>query len=195
MSRQYDEYLKNHRTAVAKGYEWIKDNLPDLLIGIHDYEWQIAFCHDASKIKASEYAAYDAYFYGGNRSYEVVKNFEKAWLLHIHRNPHHWQYWVLINDDPNEGEIILDMPYNYIIEMICDWWSFSWNSGNLYEMFKWYDERKDYMKLSDGTRITVEYILGRIKEKLDSEDSSGVSGEAVSEVDGGDIVQVEDVIE
>nr|DAE02562.1 MAG TPA: hypothetical protein [Siphoviridae sp. ctmYS12] len=29
----------------------------------------------------------------------------------------------------------MDMPYNYIIEMICDWWAFSWNKGNLQEIF------------------------------------------------------------
>ena len=38
-----------------------------------------------------------------------------------------------------ELETILEMPYDYIIEMICDWWSFSWQSGNLYEIFKWYE--------------------------------------------------------
>ena len=61
------------------------------------------------------------------------------------------------------------MPYNYIIEMICDWWAFSWNSGNLNEIFDWYDEHKNYMKLSDATRKTVENILSKIKEKLEEE--------------------------
>ena len=65
--------------------------------------------------------------------------------------------------------VILDMPYNYIIEMICDWWAFSWNKGNLYEIFSWYDAHKAYMKLSDNTRKTVEDILGKIKDKLDEE--------------------------
>lgn len=41
-------------------------------------------------------------------SYEVVENFNRAWLLHIHRNPHHWQHWVLINDDPELGETVLE---------------------------------------------------------------------------------------
>ena len=59
------------------------------------------------------------------------------------------------------------MPYNYIIEMICDWWAFSWNSRNLNEIFDWYDEHKNYMKLSDATRKTVEDILSKIKKRLD----------------------------
>ena len=62
--------------------------------------------------------------------------------------------------------IILDMPYEYIIEMICDWWAFSWRNGDLTEIFDWYGKHKDYMKLSDKTRKTVEGILSKIKDKL-----------------------------
>ena len=111
---------------------------------------------------------YDAYFYGNNRSYEVVQRYQRAWLLHIHRNPHHWQHWILIHDDMEDGELetVLEMPYDYIIEMICDWWSFSWQSGNLYEIFKWYEEHSKYIKLAQTTKITVEYILDNMKKKL-----------------------------
>ena len=164
MSVQYDLYLEQHKGNVLKGLRWIQENLPDIAVGA--VEWQIEFAHDESKSHSDEYEAYDAYFYGGNRSYKVVQDFNKAWLLHIHRNPHHWQYWVLIHDDPDEDMTILDMPYNYILEMICDWWSFSWQKKNLYEVFDWYDEHKDYIKLSDKTRKTVEKILNQIKEKL-----------------------------
>ena len=169
MSLQYDEYLEKHKASVRKAFEWINENLPELLIGNYDYEYQICFNHDYSKTQQDEYDAYDAYFYGGNRSYSVVQNFKKAFLTHIHRNPHHWQHWVLIHDDPEERETILDMPDNYIIEMICDWWSFSWTKGDLNEIFTWYDKHKDYIKLSQSTRLTVEYILHSIKEKLNEE--------------------------
>lgn len=168
MSREYDLYLENHKANVKKGFDWIKEYLPDLIPtddGV-DYEHQIGFEHDASKSDPEEYEAYDAYFYGGNRSYQVVQDFNYAWLRHIRLNPHHWQSWVLIQDDPEEGEIVLDMPYNYIIEMICDWWAFSWNSGNLREIFNWYDKHKDYIKLSDKTRMRVTHILGMINAKL-----------------------------
>ena len=65
------------------------------------------------------------------------------------------------------------MPYKYIIEMICDWWAFSWNKGNLYEIFDWYNERKDYIKLHERSRKTVEKILGMIKAKLDELGENG----------------------
>lgn len=166
MSYQYDQYLVKHKENVKKGYEWFCTYLPELVIDVPNLEWQVCFAHDQSKSETDEYEAYDAYFYGNNKSYQVMQDYRKAWLLHLHRNPHHWQYWILINDDPKEGEIVLDMPYNYILEMVCDWWAFSWQKGDLYEMFAWYDEHSKYMKLSDNTRKTVEDILNKIKQKL-----------------------------
>lgn len=171
MSFQYDQYLARHRANVKRGFDWLCENLPELMKDTLDAGWHTEFAHDQSKDEADEYEAYDAYFYGGNRSYAVVQNYQRAWLLHIHRNPHHWQYWVLINDDPKEGEIVLEMPYDYIIEMICDWWAFSWASGNLKEIFNWYEEHSQYMKLAPKTRKTVDDILNNIKEKLEEIDS------------------------
>lgn len=166
MSREYDNYLEQHKGNVRKGFEWFQENLPGVIENIPDVEWHLCFNHDNSKTEPDEYDAYDKYFYGKNRSYQVVQDFNYAWLRHIHRNPHHWQYWVLINDDPDLGEIILDMPDIYIIEMICDWWSFSWSKGDLTEIFKWYEERKEHIKLSEKTRRIVENILNMMKEKL-----------------------------
>ena len=170
MGVMYDNYLREHKENVRKGLEWLRENLPEVLrdeLGFHEIEFE----HDFSKDMPDEYMAYEAYFYGGNRSYKVVNDFRKAWLTHIHRNPHHWQHWVLINDDPDEGMVALDMPHNYIIEMICDWWAFSWAKGDLYEIFKWYDAHKRYMKLSDKTRNTVEDILQKLKTKLDEDET------------------------
>lgn len=168
MSVQYDNYLTEHKENVAKGFRWLQENIPEV---IEDgLEWQICFNHDASKTDPEEYDAYDAYFYGNNRSYSVVQNFKKAWLRHIHNNPHHWQHWILINDEPKEGMVVIDMPYIYVVEMICDWWAFSWKKGDLNEIFSWYEDRKDYMKLSANTRISVEYILGKMKDKLEEKD-------------------------
>lgn len=168
MSFQYDQYLARHRANVKRGFDWLSENLPELMTNTLTAGWLTGFAHDKSKNEPDEYEAYDTYFYGNNRSYEVVQRYQRAWLLHIHRNPHHWQYWILIHDDMEHGELetISEMPYDYIIEMICDWWSFSWQSGNLYEIFNWYEEHSKYMKLAPGTKNTVEYILDNMKNKL-----------------------------
>lgn len=169
MSVEYDNYLAEHKNAVISAYLWLSKNLPDIVND--EIEYLIYMQHDFSKTEENEYKAYDDYFYSGNRSYAVVQNFKKAWLDHIHCNPHHWQYWILINDDCEEGIVALEMPYKYVVEMICDWWSFSWRKGDLKEMFTWYNERKHYMKLNNKTRIVVTDILKRIELKLSENES------------------------
>lgn len=173
MSEKYNQYIQEHKENVGKAFDWLSEKLPEIFDNdtfMGECEFQCKFAHDKSKYSAEEYDAYDKYFYGGNKSYEVVQNFNKAWLHHIHNNPHHWQHWILINDNPDEGEIILDMPDLYIIEMICDWWSFSWKKGDLKEIFKWYDERKDHIKLSEKTHKEVNNILYKIWKKLNESD-------------------------
>ena len=159
---KYDEYLEKHRQAVKKAYQWIAAYIPELT----DVEAtrNIEF-HDMSKNTPDEYTPYDNYFYG-EQTPAIIEAFNRAWLMHIHRNPHHWQYWVLINDEPKEGTILIEMPYPYIIEMICDWWAFSWIKGDLSEMFAWYKDHADYIKLHNNTRSIVEEILEMIRTKL-----------------------------
>lgn len=112
MSFQYDQYLARHRANVKRGFDWLSENLPGLMTDTLTAGWNTEFAHDQSKNEPDEYEAYDAYFYGNNRSYEVVQKYQRAWLLHIHRNPHHWQHWILIHDDMENGELYpITMPY------------------------------------------------------------------------------------
>lgn len=172
MSIEYDEYLNEHVTNVCAAYDWLRVNLPDVARVERGLCTTLQLVnHDSSKYCREEYIAYDEYFYGDMTSSEnsldqVKEDFNYAWLHHIHNNSHHWQYWVLINDDAKEGTIALDIPYRYVIEMICDWWSFSFKTGNLYEIFGWYKTHKDRMILSDHTRELVEEILNKIRDKL-----------------------------
>lgn len=168
MSREYDDYIREHVANVQRAFDWLDAHIPEVHEKMADKNYILSM-HDASKTQEDEYNAYDAYFYGGNKSYKVVSDFNYAWLKHIHRNPHHWQYWVLKHDD--EPEEALEMPYPYIIEMICDWWSFSFKNGNLKEIFGWYEKHKG-MVLHEKTRKIVEDILKKIREELDKEEEN-----------------------
>lgn len=165
MSKQYDDYLEEHISNTGKGIAWLLENVPyvrsltlegvDLLRTIYS--------HDQSKLGKCEYEPYDNYFYG-EKTPEVKNAFNLAWLHHIHENPHHWQHWILVHDDePMEA---LEMPDISIIEMIADWWSFSWKRGNLFEIFDWYEKHKGGMILHPETRRKVETILNLMKEEL-----------------------------
>lgn len=162
MSYAYDQYLAEHIANVTKGLLWMQDNLGGTESTALSRAIENAAHHDASKYDIEEYDAYDQYFYGGNRSYQVVQDFNYAWLDHQKKNMHHWQYWVLINDDAEEGTVALRMPLVYIYEMIADWWTFSWKSNNLMEMFKWYGDHRSHIMLHPETRAIVEDILKRM---------------------------------
>lgn len=164
MSAEYDAFLEQHRKNVKKGYNWLKRSLPEVIP--KELEPKISLnidLHDDTKENNDEYQAYDEYFYG-KRSKLTEQKMRYAWLYHIHQNPHHWQYWVLITDD--QGVVRMDMPYEYIIEMICDWWSFSWANDNVWEIFDYYESQKKNMKLSKRTKDTVEDILDKLEKKL-----------------------------
>lgn len=169
MSIEYSNYIHEHLKNVKKAYDWIDEHIPELL-----FNRFTIVDHDGSKLDEDEYDAYDEYFYGDEKTEQTISNFNYAWLTHIHRNPHHWQYWILVSDDPKKEEIILEMPYEYICEMICDWWTFSWKTNNLKEIFNWYEQRKDHIKLGRETRKIVEHILKKIKTKLEEKGENNV---------------------
>ena len=166
MSFQYNQYLYDHCHGVGQAFNWLEDNVPEVLKNLDKpvgYGFELTNKHDTSKYSDEEYQAYDNYFYG-DKSNKVVKDFDYAWLHHIHNNPPHWQYWVLVGDD--EPLKALEMPEEYIIEMICDWFSFSFKNGDLRELFKWYDDHKAKMILHPKTKSRVEEILDAIDKKL-----------------------------
>lgn len=165
MMSKYDLYLNEHISGVVNAFDWMVDNLPELFSEYDsDYLGELVSMHDSSKYSEEEYLPYCAYFYGEQTDF-VKDEFNKAWLHHQHENPHHWQHWLLREDDGNF--IAIEMPYQYIVEMICDWWSFSWSKGNLYEIFDWYEKNKEKQLLNEKTLIIVESILEKIKNKLD----------------------------
>ena len=170
MSVEYDQYLAEHIGNVDVGLHWMMDNLPLNQIQTDAILDALLTAHDESKFSKEEYEAYDKYFYGENKSYEVCRAFDQAWLHHQKCNPHHWQYWVLINDDPDDETLTqlktLPMPLNFIFEMIADWWTFSWRNGNLFEIFTWYGNHKDRMMLHFDTRMIVEDILQKMWKVL-----------------------------
>lgn len=165
MSFEYSEYIVNHISRVNTCMEWMnRHKVASCPIHIHN--------HDDSKFSEEEYDAYDMKFYGKSdfryiedvTQEEIDREFDYAWLHHIHNNPHHWQYWLLHEDDG--GFKPLEMPINYVYEMVADWWSFSWAKNKREEIFSWYEEHKDKMVLHPATRALVEDILAKIKEEM-----------------------------
>jgi len=125
--------------------------------------------HDLSKLLPSEYLPYADFFYGKKAKqvrdetgyYKPTDTghvgFDFAWLLHQKRNDHHWQWWVLPEDDG--GEKVLPMSDAAVREMVCDWRGAGRAQGTP-DTLAWYYKNKDKMRLHDASRNAVETLIG-----------------------------------
>ena len=151
---------------VKKAWKELKHILPvEISSVIDDTAIEIRIeDHDESKYSPLEYPAYDEYFYPKKTDKtqdEINKAFAYAWNLHQKGNTHHWQFYVLLNDDGTTK--VLDMEIHAILEMVCDWWAFSWKINKPLEIIDFYEKNKNNMMLSDKTRLIVESILDKIE--------------------------------
>lgn len=131
--------------------------------------------HDWSKFLPSEWFVYARHFEGEFRSKSSEREFDVAWLKHIHRQPHHWEHWVLIDkvegikfrDSQCIGESIgwnvkcsaLYMPAECTVEMVADWAGASRAYSGNESSRMWYAAHKDKMMLHPETRAFVETLL------------------------------------
>jgi len=123
--------------------------------------WRLLI-HDASKFLPSEWLPYSRTFYkpDGSNQYVESPEFNMAWLMHQHRNKHHWQYWILKMDcglvEP------LPMPTKYIYEMVADWMGAGRAITGKWEVREWYEKNKNEILLSKRTKLMVEFILKEV---------------------------------
>jgi hypothetical protein len=76
--------------------------------------------HDLSKFSPVEFWESVKYYQGTSSPINACKKengYSNAWLHHKGRNPHHYEYW---QDNFDNGGVPLEMPYEYVMEMICD---------------------------------------------------------------------------
>ena len=164
MNSQYQDYLNEHIGNVHRTWtEILRSAVLELEsdINISTIDFTI-HRHDKSKRMSDEWDPYLIHFYG-NPTEEDEKRFERAWLNHLHRNEHHWQYWVLRHDSGSTEA--LDMPFEFIMEMLCDWHSFSAKNPES-TAYAWYMEHKDNFILSDNTRKVIEKYIEYLKTPL-----------------------------
>lgn len=122
--------------------------------------WQLII-HDWSKFLPGEWMAYARTFYApdGSKQYDPRPDFDFAWNRHQKRNPHHWQYWLLINDD---GSITaLMMPDRYQREMLADWIGAGRALGKPHTA-AWYATNKHKIPLNPATQRWIEAALLRL---------------------------------
>jgi len=157
---KYIKYILEHKKNVFKVC-WSK--------GMYKH----AILHDMSKFHPKEFFAYAEWFLGPHgiklknayteeqitngesilsKNYLACKErFDRAWEHHYKNNPHHWNYWVREDGEP---DII---PEKYLDQMIADWEAMGIKFGNTAQEFYLKNYKK--INLHVSTRIVLEMKL------------------------------------
>ena len=155
-----EKYINEHKDNVRQFAEWLRGRLPEIFEDVDfDVFNELIQEHDDSKFSEEEFEPYAQKWFGNKIK---TPEYEEAWKHHWTNNEHHPEFWL--------GE---DMPYIYILEMICDWGSFSIKSGDFRELSKFYYEKAkddEEKNLSENTKIIIEEILEKINSILDGEE-------------------------
>lgn len=134
--------------------------------------------HDWHKLLPSEFIPYARYFYGKWHSWNnlhgdirnhvstkdtqeyVDEQFDLAWLKHQHRGKHHWQYWLLKED--NGTLKALPMPDKYRKEMLADWIGAGKAINGKNDAKDWYYKNRHKMILHPATKYWIEQQLNSL---------------------------------
>jgi len=131
--------------------------------------------HDWTKFLPSEWGPYARFFYEPDGTPRQRRDetgyykptdtgdaaFDFAWFLHLKRNRHHWQWWILPED--GGGLKVLEMPDRYRKEMLADWRG----AGKAYgtpDTAAWYLANSEKMLLHPDTRGWIERELELTEE-------------------------------
>jgi hypothetical protein len=154
--------------------------------------WQLII-HDWSKFLPSEFIPYARKFHGPTPNFGWLRArfhgrpndeqnlkdwkaqldlaFNVAWLKHQHRNPHHWQHWLLAEDTRSKRlevpqtsgsprAFALPIPERYIREMVADWMGAGRAITGRWEVREWYEKNRVNLVLEQQTQWRVEELLG-----------------------------------
>lgn len=125
--------------------------------------WRL-LVHDWSKLTPAEWGPYVRFFYTDRRDRAA---FDKAWLHHQHRNPHHWQHWLLHED--NGDTKALRMPDGLVREMVADWMGAGRAIKGRWDVADWFDKNAHRIVLHPETARLVHKLIDAQRARPDGD--------------------------
>jgi hypothetical protein len=173
IANKYIKTLQNHIECVVESGR--KLGVPGSQLSVHDN----------SKWFETEFRGYALHFEGGGVPDEFSKawlyhihnnphhwqhyEFSKAWLHHIHNNPHHWQHWIFPdNYTPKNSSVengVVEMPSYYALEMVADWMGASVVYSGTEDMSNWLVNNINHIKVHSNTAEYLGVILSELGYK------------------------------
>ena len=128
--------------------------------------------HDLSKFSPVEFFESIKYYQGDSSPINAAKKdkgYSLGWLHHKGINKHHLEYWF---DRNRDGLCFIKIPYNYMLEMVCDriaackvYQKDKYHDGSALEYLNRSNDLK-YMHPDSGKLLVT--ILTMLKEKGES---------------------------
>lgn len=122
--------------------------------------WRLII-HDWHKLLPDEFFPYVESFYGdydyNDRPQKVKDDFDLAWLKHQRRNDHHWQAWLLQEDDGGLKKI--EMSDDAVHEMVADWMGAGRAIRGHWNLEPWFLDNHEKIKLHKNSWADVSFIL------------------------------------
>ena len=163
--REYIDYIHTHVNNVKRAFREYGTEICKAIDANWDQVRQNIENHDESKFENEEFIQYRKKWHpydGEEFTPEDRVEYDRAWCHHINNNPHHPEYWIIPESPVYK---VLDMPPEYIVEMICDWQSFDYiGRGNARDYY-YYTHHKDGL-LSPKTRELLEIGLEIINRRV-----------------------------
>lgn len=126
--------------------------------------------HDISKFSPVEFVESVKYYQGDSSPILAAKEdmgYSLAWQHHKGRNLHHYEYW---QDDFDHGGHPLQMPFEYALELVCDYLG----AGEAYmgdafsfqaEYDWWVDKKSKPIAMHPQTMLFVDAMLTQVKDE------------------------------
>jgi hypothetical protein len=127
------------------------------------------FTHDLSKFSWVEFGESIKYYQGNKSPIPVAKKdkgYSSAWQHHKGRNPHHYEYWI--DWDEHGKEILIPIPYKYVLELVADYLgAFRSYNGymNMAEELEWWTKKRETIPMHSITKSLINNIIIDIMNK------------------------------
>lgn len=124
------------------------------------------FMHDWSKFHPTEFWESVKYYQGNISPIPFCKSLNKismAWQHHKGHNPHHYEYWT--DNYDNIKFTCHNMPYEYVMEMLADWFAagrtYKGKSFKIKDEVEWWQEKRKNKNLaiSEPLKIFIDNFM------------------------------------
>jgi len=152
-----NEKLQAHLATVRMHRSLVRKNL--FACGLY----RQGLMHDITKYSPQELIPSVKYFQGWRSPYmqeKAEKGYSLGWLHHKGHNRHHWEYWY---DMINGTWTPIPMPYEFVVEMLCDrvaaCRTYLKEKYTRRSALEYYQSRNDRLYMHPDTRKQLEIFL------------------------------------